>query len=95
MRTEEEYSGVKTWAIVFGIAAGFLAWGLIIYFVIGAKEPPGWDFSVIPDIPGQSIYSSYSPIMPHGSVPGPETTPAEPQHVAGPVSETQRGEAMK
>jgi len=95
MPTEEEQSAVKTWSIIGAIAAGFLAWGLLIYFVIGDKGPPDWDFSVIPDIPGQSTYSSYNPIKPHGLVPGPESTPVEPQHVSGPVSKMQEMEAPR
>jgi hypothetical protein len=95
MRTEEEFSGAKTWAVIGGIAAGFLVWGLLFYFIIGDKGPPGWDFSVIPDIPGESTYSSYNPIRPHGLVPGPEPIPVEPQHVSGPISRVQRQEASK
>jgi len=95
MSTEEEFSSVKTWSIIGAIAAGFLAWGLLIYFVIGDKGPPDWDFSIIPDIPGESIYSSYNPESPHGLVPGPEPTQVTPQHVSGPVSETQKVEAAK
>lgn len=95
MRTEEEFSWVKTWSIISAIAVGFLAWGLLIYFVIGDKGPPGWDFSVIPDVPGESIYSSYNPANPHGLAPGPESTPVVPQHVSGPVSEMQKMEAPK
>ena len=93
MSSEEELGAVKTWSIIGVIAGGFLAWGLLIYFVIGDKGPPDWDFSVIPDIPGQSTYSSYNPVKPHGLVPGPESTPVEPQHVLGPVSKTQEMEA--
>ena len=95
MRSEEEFSLIKTWSIIVAIAAGFLAWGLLIYFVIGDKGPPSWDFSVVPDIPGQSTYSTYSPLAPHGLVPGPEPTPVEPQHISGPVSRTQEMEAPK
>jgi hypothetical protein len=95
MTTEEELSWSKTWAIVSGIAVGFLAWGLLIHFVVGDKGPPGWDFSVIPDIPGESVYSTYSPIRPHGLVPGPESNPVAPQHVSGPVTPMQQAEALK
>ena len=95
MHSEEEFSWVKTWSIISAIAAGFLAWGLLIYFVIGDKGPPDWDFSVVPDIPGQSADFTYSPARPHGLVPGPEPASVEPQHVMGPVSEMQRMEAPK
>ncbi len=95
MSMEEEFGSVKTWSIIGAIAAGFLAWGLLIYFVIGDKGPPGWDFSIIPDIPGESTDSSYNPEIPHGFVPAPESTQVTPQHVSGPVSETQKAEAAK
>jgi hypothetical protein len=95
MRSEEELSWVRTWSIIGAIAAGFLAWGLLIYFVIGDKGPPNWDFSVIPDIPGQSAYSTYSPTRPNGLAPGPEPASVEPQHVMGPVSKMQEMEAPK
>lgn len=77
---EKRESGVFTWAVIGGIAITFLLWGLLIFFVIGEKGPPAWDFSVIPDIPGESAYSTHTPISPHGRVP----IPVEPQHVMGP-----------
>ena len=40
------------------IAFVFLCWGLIIFFMVGDKGPPAWDFSVVEDIPGQSPYST-------------------------------------
>ncbi len=95
MTSEEEFSFIKTWSIITAIAAGFLAWGLLIYFVIGDKGPPGWDFSVIPDIPGQSTYSTYNPERPNGLAPGIEPAKVEPQHVMGPVSEIQKMEAPR
>ena len=88
--SEEEKSSVATWSILTAIAVGFLLWGLFIFFVIGEKGPPEWDFSVIPDIPGESIYSTHNPTTPHGLVPGPEPTPVEPQHVMGHGPEAQQ-----
>ncbi len=93
MATEEEHSAKRTWSILGGIAIVFLAWGFLLFFVIGDKGPPEWDFSVIPDIPGESTYSTYSPTRPHGLVPGLEPVPVEPQHVMEPVSKSQRMEA--
>jgi hypothetical protein len=88
--SEEEQSAVKTWSILTAIAVGFLFWGLLIFFVIGEKGPPDWDFSVIPDIPGESTYSTHNPSRPHGLVPGPEPMPVDPQHVRGPGPEAQQ-----
>ena len=80
----EETSPIKTWTIIAGIAATFLLWGLILFFVIGDKGPLDWDFSVIPDIPGESTYSTMNPERPHGLAPSIEANPVEPQHVMGP-----------
>ncbi len=46
------------WAVVFGLAIFFLLWGLLIFWTVGEKGPPGWDFGAMPDIPGQSPYST-------------------------------------
>jgi hypothetical protein len=58
MKDENRETSVKGWLIVSGLALFFLLYGLSIYFVVGDKGPPGWDFGVIPDIPGQSVYST-------------------------------------
>jgi hypothetical protein len=88
--SEDEKSPLATWSILTGIAVGFLLWGLLVFYVIGEKGPPEWDFSVIPDIPGESTYSTHNPARPHGRVPGPEPMPVEPQHVMGPGPEAQQ-----
>jgi hypothetical protein len=77
---------LRSWAIVLGIAVSFIAWGLLIFFTVGDKGVPNWDFSVIEDIPGQSVYSTHriAPFVPGESY---EPHPGEPvpgQHVAAP-----------
>ncbi|MHC1728806.1 MAG: hypothetical protein AB9866_22855 [Syntrophobacteraceae bacterium] len=91
MSAEEERSPIFTWGILFGIALSFLAWGLLIFFVIGDKGPPDWDYSIIPDVPGESAYSTYSPRRPHGLAPGTDI-PLAPQHIMEPDSEFQKME---
>lgn len=86
MSAEEERSPIFTWAVISGIALSFLAWGLLIFFVIGDKGPPEWDYSVIPDVPGESAYSTYSPARPHGRAPSTDI-PLAPQHVMEPGSD--------
>ncbi len=44
--------------IVMAIAVLFFIWGLFIFFAVGDKGPPVWDFSVVEDIPGESPYST-------------------------------------
>jgi hypothetical protein len=92
MSAAEEMSPIKTWAIIGGIAATFLLWGLLLFYVIKDKGPLDWDFSVVPDIPGESAYSTMNPQRPHGLAPSIEANPAEPQHVMGPPSESQQVE---
>ncbi len=82
MAAEEVGNQVTTWSIIGGIAVGFLCWGLLIYYVIGDKGPPNWDFSVIQDIPGESTYSTMNPERPHGFAPG--LMNVDPQHVMDP-----------
>jgi hypothetical protein len=54
----EEKTPGSSWLVPFAIAAIFLIWGLLIFFLVGDKGPPAWDFGVVEDIPGQSPYST-------------------------------------
>ena len=48
----------RGWFIVIAMALFFVLWGLFIFFAVGDKGPPPWDFGVIQDIPGESAYST-------------------------------------
>jgi hypothetical protein len=50
---------LNPWLAVLALAAVFLLWGLFIFFKVGVKWPPSWDFGAIPDVPGQSVYSTH------------------------------------
>ena len=75
MEREESGKNWKGWFIVCTLAILFLIYGVFMYFVVGDKGPPDWDFGNVEDIPGQSVYST----NPAGQ--GPATVP-EPQHVS-------------
>jgi hypothetical protein len=90
--SEERHSPTLTWGIITGIAVAFLIWGLSIYFLLGDKGPPDWDFSVIPDIPAESAYSTHPPHRPHGLVPDPYPAQVDPQHIMGPATQSQKME---
>lgn len=49
---------LRDWLIPLVLALGFLLWGLLIYFTVGVKWPPVWNFGAVPDVPGLSEYSS-------------------------------------
>jgi hypothetical protein len=49
---------LRSWIIVMAIVVLFFCWGLFVFFVVGDKGPPEWDFSVVEDIPGESPYST-------------------------------------
>ncbi len=57
-KNQEKKVKLRSWIIVVSIAVLFLIWGLLVFFVVGDKGPPVWDFSVVEDIPGQSPYST-------------------------------------
>lgn len=67
-----EKSSLRGWLVVMGMALLFVCWGLFLFFVVGDKGPPPWDFGVVKDIPGEAPHSSVAP--------GPAGPPA-PQHV--------------
>jgi len=52
---------LRSWIIILAMAALFLMWGLFIFFAVGDKGPPSWDFGVVKDIPGESPYSTERP----------------------------------
>lgn len=55
---QKENSTLKDWLVPIAIALLFLVWGLVIFFMVGNKGQPPWDFGVVEDIPGQSPYST-------------------------------------
>ena len=54
----KERSNQIGWIVVVAMAVVFILWGLFIFFTVGDKGPPSWDFGVIKDIPGESSYST-------------------------------------
>jgi hypothetical protein len=55
---QKENPTIKDWLVPIAIAVLFLVWGLLIFFMVGNKGQPPWDFGVVEDIPGQSPYST-------------------------------------
>ncbi len=72
---EEQRPSLKGWFYVCGLALFFLLYGLFMFYMIGDKGPPGWDFGTVEDIPGESVYSTNEPITGGTAAP-------EPQHVS-------------
>ena len=83
LEREESRKNRKGWIIVCTLAILFLIYGVFMYFVVGDKGPPDWNFGNVEDIPGQSLYST------HPAVGGTASAP-EPQHVSQkpPLAET-------
>ena len=71
---------IRSWVIIFVLAVLFVAWGLFIFFTVGDKGPPSWNFGVVRDVPGESAYST------HQAVKG-RAVPPESQHVLGKPSQ--------
>jgi len=53
----ERSSSVWTWAVVIGLCVFLLVWGLLNYVLI-RDEPRRFDLNTLPDVPGESVYSS-------------------------------------
>lgn len=66
---------LRSWVFVWLLAIFFLLYGLFMYFVVGDKGPPDWDFGIVEDIPGKSVYSTFP--EPAGA-----TREPAPQHVS-------------
>jgi len=66
----------RSMLFIFVLAVSFLAWGFLLFYTIGDKGPPPWDFGIVQDIPGESIYSTHQPLP--GRVSDPDS-----QHVSG------------
>jgi hypothetical protein len=82
-------TALGSWLVVLGIALAFLTWGLIVYYAVGDKGSPGWDFGVVQDIPGQSPYSTHqTKRLPNlGPLPESAAKGVAPQHVMEPAAE--------
>jgi hypothetical protein len=78
---EDSKGSMKLWIIVGSISLAFLLYGLVMFFAVGDKGPPDWDFGIVEDTPGKSIFSTHP--EPNGSAGEPEA-----QHVAGKPSRT-------
>jgi hypothetical protein len=55
---QEKKGSLRDWIIVLAMAFLFVVWGLFIYFAVGDKGAPPWNFGVVSDIPGESAYST-------------------------------------
>ncbi|HVN95887.1 MAG TPA: hypothetical protein VMT62_05625 [Syntrophorhabdaceae bacterium] len=85
-RDDEDRTTLKAWFFVIGLAVIFLLYGLFMFFTIGDKGPPDWDFTDVEDTPGKSLYST-SP-QPAGNTGEPHLQhvsekPIPPQQKAG------------
>lgn len=80
---------MSSMSIVVAMAVCFFCWGLMIFFTVGEKGPPAWDFGTMQDIPGQSPYSTHSIKEVADLTPLPVETRVvvEPQHVDEPPRE--------
>ena len=83
---EAEKGALRGWLVVAGIAVAFLVWGLLVYVTVGDKGVPAWNFGVVEDIPGQSLYSTHQMRRFPSLVPSSETAGqnATKQHVMEP-----------
>lgn len=75
----------KGWALVCGLALAFFLYGLFMFFTVGDKGPPDWDFHAIEDLPGKSVYSTYPEPGAGPSIPDPQHVSEKPALATGPT----------
>jgi len=49
---------VRSFLVVILIALAVLAWGGAIFFLVGDRGQPDWDYGTIADVPGKSPFST-------------------------------------
>lgn len=59
-KRQDRLEKIKTWLIVLLMVVGILGYGTIVYLSIGDKGPPPWRYGAIPDVPGESPFSTES-----------------------------------
>ena len=66
----QKASTLTTWVILAFLVLFIFVKGFWVYFAIGDRGQPDWDYRPMKDVPGQSPYAIYE-TLPH------------PQHVRG------------
>jgi hypothetical protein len=47
-----------SWGVVLALIAFILVFGAAVFVSVGDRWPPSWDFGTLPDVPGQSPFST-------------------------------------
>lgn len=84
--------GLRGWLIVCAMSVLFVLYGFFAFYVIGDKGPPDWDFGSLPDVPGESVYSTY-PYRGRAVEPEPQHVNGKPGEVRAGIGEAQKGPA--
>jgi hypothetical protein len=61
----------RSWLIIGGLTIAVVGWGLLIFVTVGDKGLPPWDYTILPDVPGESAYSTHAAPEYSGKVPKP------------------------
>jgi hypothetical protein len=83
MMNDTAKTSFRSWAIIVALAFLFVAWGLFIFFTVGDKGPPAWNFGAVRDIPGESPYSTHPPSRGKASEPEPQHVSKKPSQAPG------------
>lgn len=85
-REDNRRETLRCLGLAAALAVFFFCWGLMIFFTVGEKGPPPWDFGVVQDIPGQSPYSTHpmKEVVDLKPLPVQTGVVVEPQHVDQP-----------
>lgn len=81
---KQERAPLQTLTLVLVMAISFLIWGFLLFYTIGDKGTPPWDFNVVRDIPGESVHSTNPSLSGKISEPDPQHVSSPPRSVEGP-----------
>jgi hypothetical protein len=86
---ESSKETLRSLGIALALAVFFFVWGLTIFFTVGEKGPPSWDFGIVQDIPGESPYSTHriKEVADLTPLPVPSKIFVDKQHVDEPSGE--------
>lgn len=87
---EKELSTFWSWVIIILYSGAIMVFGLVVYYVV-PDGPRRWNFGILPDPPGASIYHDRQPLrekVEKQIAPLPETKPDA--RITGPAMKEKR-----
>ena len=66
------------WLLIIALSDAVIGWAMVLHLSI-PDLPRRWDFGAVPDVPAESIYSTYPSPPPLSEQPPPQQVPPLPE----------------